>query len=120
MKEYKESFKVTKDDCISAISSSLPDILGTYSIVKFMKIVSAKNINRFLDTSKYITVGERVDIEHINMVKLGDTIEICSTIIKEQKRDIFFEIKATLNGKTIATATHKRVKIPLKILNKIV
>jgi len=53
------------------------------------------------------------------MAKLGDIIEICSAIIKEQKRDIFFEIKATLNGKTIATATHKRVKIPLKVLNKI-
>ena len=38
MKIYKESFKVTKDECIKAISNTLPSILGTYSIVKWMRL----------------------------------------------------------------------------------
>ena len=43
---YEESFIAETDDCISAIKSTLPDILGTYSILKWMEIVSAKLINK--------------------------------------------------------------------------
>jgi len=120
MKSYKEKFTVQKEDCISSINSSLPTLLGTYTIVKWMEIVSAKNINQHLDTSKYITVGEQVCIEHIGMVRENTTVEITSNIIKEEKREILFEIKALSNGKTMAKATHKRIKIPLKLLGKMI
>ena len=63
MKTYKERFIVSKADCISAIDSNLPSVLGTYTIVKWMEIVSAKCINQTLDLNKYITVGEQASIK---------------------------------------------------------
>jgi len=120
MKNYKEIFIVQKEDCISSIDSSLPSLLGTYTLVKWMEIVSAKNINHYLDTSKYITVGEQVCIEHTGMVKESEKVEIIATITKEEKREVHFEIEVICNGKIVAKATHKRIKIPLKILRKMV
>jgi len=119
MKNYKETFTVQKEDCISSIDSSLPSLLGTYTLVKWMEIISAKDINQHIDTSKYITVGEQVCIEHTGMVKESEKVEITATIIKEEKREIHFEIEAQCNGKIVAKATHKRIKIPLKVLEKI-
>jgi len=119
MKDYKETFTVQKEDCISSIDSSLPSLLGTYTLVKWMEIISAKNINQFLDTSKYITVGKQVCIEHTGMVKESEKVEIIATIAVEGKREIHFEIEALCNGKIVAKATHKRIRIPLKVLEKI-
>jgi len=120
MKKYKEIFTVKPEDCISEISPDLPSLLGTYMLVKWMEIVSAKNINQSIDKNKYLTVGEQVCIAHTGMVKEGQKVEIVSTIVTEEKREILFEIKAICNKRTIATATHKRIKIPLKLLEKIV
>jgi predicted thioesterase len=118
MKIYHESFKVKSEDCISQIEPNLPSLLGTYTLVKWMEIVSAKNINQYIDRNKYISVGKEVCIEHKNMATIDDEIEIKSTIISEEKRKILLEVEALCNQKTIATATHKRIKLPLKILEK--
>ena len=120
MKTYKERFIVSRADCISAIDSNLPSVLGTYTIVKWMEIVSAKCINQTLDLNKYITVGEQVSIEHTAMVKLGEKVEIVTSISKEEKRAVFFEIQALCSGKVVATATHKRTKVPLKLLERLI
>ena len=118
MQEYKEKFRVKAEDCILDINANLPSLLGTYTLVKWMEIVSVRNINQTIDTQKYITVGEKVCIEHTEMVKLDEEVEIISHIIKEEKREIYFEIEAKVAQKIVATATHKRVKIPLRILEK--
>jgi len=116
---YSEIFTVDYNDCISAIDSSLPKILGTYIIVKWMEIVSAKNINRKID-EKYITVGKEVSIEHIGMAKIGDNVKITSEIISKTKRNVEFEIKAMLNDEVIARETHKRTIIPIKLLDRMI
>ena len=116
---YNEKFIAKQADCISTIDSSLPSVLGTYTIVKWMEIASAKCINQYLDLNKYITVGEQISIEHTSMVKLSEKVKIVANIIKEENRAIFFEIKALCNSNVIATATHKRTKIPLKLLKRL-
>jgi len=58
MKVYSENFIVKQEDCISDIADYLPSILGTYTLVKWMEIVSAKNIYEEIDQERYITVGQ--------------------------------------------------------------
>ena len=116
--QYSEVFDVTKSDCISAIDSSLPDLLGTYILVKWMEIVSAKNINQQLD-EQHISVGEKISITHNGMVKKGDSVEVISIIQKQNKRNISFSIEAKTQGKTIAKARHDRVIISTKLINRI-
>ena len=120
MSSLTQIFRVKKEDCISDLADYLPAMLGTYTLVKWMEIVSAKNINIQIDPKKQITVGQRVDIEHLQMVKLEEEIEIISTITEQVKRDIFFEIEAfNVEGELVARATHKRVFMPLKVIEKI-
>lgn len=102
-KQYSETFNVTNKDCISEIDSTLPNLLGTYTLVKWMEIVSAKNINRQLD-KLYISVGQKISIEHTDMVKLGENVQIISTIQEERKRNVIFGIEAISDGKLIASA----------------
>ena len=116
--EYSENFIVTEESCISEIDSSLPNLLGTYILVKWMEIVCAKNMNRNLD-KKYITVGKEVSIDHVGMVKKDESVEIISKIITEEKKYTIFSIKALVNNKIVATASHKRIIVPKKILSKV-
>ncbi len=116
--QFSEIFQVTKNDCISEIDDSLPDLLGTYILVKWMEIVCAKNSNRLLDDS-HITVGQKVSIEHTGMVKRGEEVQIISTREKREKRRISFTIDAIAGGKIIATASHDRIIIPTKIIAKL-
>ena len=120
MSSLIQKFKVKKEDCISDLADYLPAMLGTYTLVKWMEIVSVKKIYEQIDKEKYITLGQRVDIEHLQMVKLGEEVEIISTIRKRDKRDIFFDIESfNSEGELVARATHKRVVMPLKVVKKI-
>ena len=117
-KQYAETFNVTNKDCISEIDSTLPNLLGTYILVKWMEIVSAKNINRQLD-QQYISVGQKISIEHTDMVKLGEKVQIISTIQDKGKRNVLFKIDAISDGKLIASASHHRMIIPTKIISRL-
>jgi len=120
MSSLTQTFKVEKEDCISDLADYLPAMLGTYVLVKWMEIVSAKNINTQIDKEKYITFGQRVDIEHLQMVKLGEEVEVILTITEKAKREISFEIEAfNTEGELVARATHKRILMPLKVVEKI-
>ncbi|WP_076791299.1 thioesterase family protein [Chlorobium sp. KB01] len=116
--EYSEVFHVGDGDCISAIDSSLPSVLGTYVIVKWMEVASAKNIRQHLGEGQ-ITVGRAISIEHNLMVRRGEDVEIISTIQKRERREVVFAIEARSNGKTVATASHERVIIPTRLLYRI-
>ncbi len=117
---YEESFIVSAEDCISQIDSTLPSLLGTYTLVKWMEIVSARNINRDIDTDKYITVGQEVSITHTGSGKPEDEVVIVSRLTHQEKRESYFEIEATIADKQIAKATHKRVLMPLRVVQKLV
>jgi len=44
MSSLSQKFKVKKEDSISDLAEYLPAMLGTYVLVKWMEIVSVKNI----------------------------------------------------------------------------
>ncbi len=120
MSSLVQEFIVKEEDCISDLAEYLPAILGTYVLVKWMEIVSVKNIYRQIDKEKYITLGQRVNIKHLQMVKLGEEIEIISTIVEQEKRNFSFEIEAfNSEGVLVAKATHTRILMPLKVLKKV-
>ena len=115
---YSEKFTVKEQDCISDINSELPSVLGTYILVKWMETVSARLINKQLDTQKQITMGKRVDIEHNGMAKLGEEVMVEATIVEQSKREIVFSVVAMLGDKEIAKATHVRTLISKKVVAK--
>lgn len=115
---YSEEFIVKEQDCISAISSELPSVLGTYILVKWMETVSATLINKQIDTQKYMTMGKRVDIEHSGMANKGEEVMIEATLVEQSKREVLFSVVAMLGEKEIAKASHTRVIISKKAVDK--
>ena len=115
---YSEKFTVKEQDCISEINSELPSVLGTYILVKWMETVSARLINKQIDTQKQMTMGKRVDIKHSGMAKLGEEVIIEATIVEQSKREVLFNVVAMLGEKEIARATHTRVVISKKAVAK--
>ncbi len=113
--ELTEIFTVNDNDCISYISADLPNLLGTYILVKWMEIVSAKLALNAIDDN-FITVGQSIDIKHTGMATKGDRISIRSKIIEEEKKKLVFFITAKLNGTQIAEAEHTRIIISKKII----
>jgi len=115
---YNQTFKVKREDCISTLDSSLPDLLGTYTLVKWMEIVSAKNINQHLD-EKHISVGEKVSIEHSGMVKNNASVQIMSVIQAQNNRNVSFIVEAKSDNKVVAKAEHHRVIVPKKLIDRL-
>jgi len=110
------TFRVEAQDCISDIDTTLPNVLGTYTLVKWMEIVSARLINRHLDTERHLSVGKQIDIHHTGMVKLGETVTIVSRLETQERKEATFHISATVGDREIATANHVRGIIPLRVI----
>jgi len=52
------------------------------------------------------------------MVIVNDEVEICSKLEEQSKKEARFLITATANVKEIAKATHIRVILPLKLIDR--
>ena len=89
--QYTELFTVEDKDCISEINDTLPKLLGTYTIVKWMEITCTKNILKQLNENQ-ISVGDKVSIEHSGMVENGEKVKISSTIESQGKRKVYFTV----------------------------
>ncbi len=117
MQILEEIFIIKNSDCISSIDSSLPPLLGTYTLVKWMEIVSAKLANKNINDG-FLTVGQEVCIEHKGMGKIEQEIKITSKMVESSKKTIRFHIFATISDKQIASATHTRIIISEKIITR--
>ena len=113
----KKVIEVKPEDCISEIDNSLPDLLGTYIIVKWMEIVAGKLAHKSLD-DKYITVGQRINIEHTGMVANGESVSVESVFVQQEKRNLDFEISVLLNDELVAKAEHRRIIVPKKVIQR--
>ena len=117
MKILEEFFVIKGDDCISNIDTVLPTLLGTYTLVKWMEIVSAKLANQNI-SDKFLTVGQEVCIKHEGMGKIQQEVKIISEVIETSKRKIEFQILAIINNKQIASAKHTRAIISKRIIER--
>ena len=53
------------------------------------------------------------------MVRIDENVQIISTIEKRDKRHVLFTLEAFANGKLIATASHNRIIIAMKVIDKV-
>ena len=113
----KEVFKVKPEDCTSAVDKRLPDLLGTYIVVLWMEIVSAKLAQNSLD-DKYITVGQNINLNHLGMATIDEKVSVKSTFISQNKRTLAFKVEVHLGNELIAEAEHKRVVIQQRLIQR--
>lgn len=108
--KFSETYKVAKEDLISDIDENLPHVLGTYSIVKWAEITSAKLLlPHILETE--LSVGIRVDIKHSGVSLVNQIISIQSSVTNIKGPIVGFEILVSDEKEIIAKLTHTRVII---------
>lgn len=112
-----ESYIVTPKDLISDIDSSLPNVLGTYTIVKWAEITSGRILYNELPDDK-LSVGMKIEIKHTGISLEGAEIIVQSTITSIKGPMIGFDIIVKEAEETIAKLSHLRVILPKEKLQQ--
>jgi len=112
-----DRYHITSDDLVSAIHQSLPNVLATYTIVKWAEITSAKLLMSHLKDNE-LSLGIRVDIKHTGVSLLDDNIIIRSSVVGLKGSMVSFEITAEDSKEVVAKIKHVRIITEAKNLDK--
>ena len=112
-----ESYHVTPKDLISDIDPSLPNVLGTYTLVKWAEITSGRILYNELPEDK-LSVGMKIEIKHTGISLENAKIDVHSTISSIKGPMIGFDIIIKEGEETIAKLTHLRAILPKEKLQQ--
>ncbi len=104
-----EVYTVQPQDTAIKIGSGDVEVLATPKLLALMEQVSYKSICQYLPQG-YVSVGFKMNIKHLKSSKVGQQIEIASTLIKQEGKKVCFSVVATEeNGEKIGEGLLERV-----------
>jgi len=84
------------------------DVLSTPQLVGLLELAALNAVDHLLPEG-WLTVGTRVDIEHIAATPLGQAVSAHATLTAVDGRRLAFEVVATDAAGVIGRGTHQRV-----------
>ncbi len=78
---------------IAAWDPGLPAVLSTPAMIGMMEIAAAESVKSDLPPGA-ITVGTRIEVDHLKAVPEGATVRATSRLVKHQGRFLVFEVEA--------------------------
>lgn len=78
---------------IAALDSRLPAVLSTPHMIGLMEIAAAQAILAELPPGS-ISVGTRIEVDHLKAVPAGATLRASATLVKHEGRFLVFEAEA--------------------------
>ena len=78
---------------IAAYDSRLPPVLSTPSMIGMMEVAAAKAVQPELPPGA-ITVGTRIEVDHLKAVPAGATVRASARLTHHQGRFLVFEVEA--------------------------
>lgn len=78
---------------IAAYDPRLPPVLSTPSMIGMMEVAAAKAVQPELPPGA-ITVGTRIEVDHLKAVPAGATVRASARLTKQQERFLVFEVEA--------------------------
>lgn len=78
---------------IAAWDPGLPAVLSTPAMIGMMEIAAAESVKPDLPPGT-ITVGTRIEVDHLKAVPEGATVRATSRLVKHQGRFLVFEVEA--------------------------
>ena len=104
----EKEFKVKEEDIASFLGSGKIRVLSTPSMIVFMENTARSIVDISLPNGK-ITVGVKVNVDHVAPAPLGAIIRVKAIIKKITGRRLTFEVYAFYKGKLIGKGVHERV-----------
>ncbi|KHD45095.1 thioesterase family protein [Streptococcus hongkongensis] len=116
---YSKSYETKPEHSAKTVGSGSLDVLSTPSLAAFMENTAYQFVQASI-ANNYSTVGTELSIQHLAPSKIGQTITIIITALKEEGRRYDFRIEAFAGKKLIAKAGHTRVRVEVqKFLEKL-
>lgn len=84
---------VPREWTIAAYNPGLPAVLSTPAMIGMMEIAAAESVLPGLPPGA-ITVGTRIEVDHLKAVPEGATVRATSRLVKHQGRFLVFEVEA--------------------------
>lgn len=84
---------VPRDWTIAAYNPGLPAVLSTPAMIGMMEVAAAESVLPELPPGA-ITVGTRIEVDHLKAVPEGATVRATSRLVKQQGRFLVFEVEA--------------------------
>lgn len=97
---------------IAAYNPDLPAIFSTPAMIGLMEIAAADSIRPHLPSGT-ISVGTRIEVDHLKAVPQGATVRATARYIGNEGRFLIFEVEARAGDVLIGRGQVRRAIIPL-------
>jgi fluoroacetyl-CoA thioesterase len=110
--------EVPIDWTLVAYDPSLPGVLSTPHLISMMEIAAGQAIKPHLPEG-YLTVGTRIEIDHLKAVTAGKHVSATATLVAQHGRFLTFDVEARSGHTIIGRGQVKRAFIlPSPFLSK--
>lgn len=110
MRTLTKTYVVTDDMTASKFASGTLDVFGTPALVGCMEDTAKTLMDQDLNEGDS-SVGTKISTTHVKASKVGATIQVEATIVKQEGRMYDFAIKAYEDGVLIGEGEHTRAVI---------
>lgn len=97
---------------IAAYNPDLPAIFSTPSMIGLMEVAAAESIRPHLPPG-HISVGTRIEVNHLKAVPQGKTVRAQARYIGNDGRFLIFEVQARSGDVVIGRGQVRRAIVPL-------
>lgn len=84
---------VPREWTIAAYNPQLPAVLSTPAMIGMMEVAAAESVLPELPPGA-ITVGTRIEVDHLKAVPAGTTVRATARLVKHHGRFLVFEVQA--------------------------
>lgn len=114
--KFEESFVIEDVHCISAVDEAMPAIMGTYAMIQFFEVTSARWIRHDLPPGKVSVFETLTEMRHHRPVGKGATLLVRVRLIDATQTSVAFVCQAFYARVLIGECRHSRSVIPSSIL----
>jgi fluoroacetyl-CoA thioesterase len=98
--ELKIEKAVPHEWTISAHDSRLPSVFSTPAMIGMMEVAAANAVQPHLQEGM-ITVGTRIEVDHLKAAPLGAKVWAKARLVSQDGRTLVFDVEAGLGGTII-------------------
>jgi fluoroacetyl-CoA thioesterase len=91
---------------IAAYNPDLPAIFSTPGMISLMEVAAAKAIQEHLPPGT-ISVGTRIEVDHLKAVPQGTTVQAHARLVGNQGRFLAFDVEARVKDKDLVIGRGK-------------
>jgi predicted thioesterase len=84
---------IPREWTLAAFDSRLPAVLSTPAMIGMMEVAAAQSVQAELPTGA-ITVGTRIEVDHLKAVPVGATVRATARLVEHEGRFLVFEVEA--------------------------